>query len=74
MIKKDAGELGSGHSVTALYEVIPVGVESSFKPLDDLKYQKKKDKRLVKDSDDLVTVKLRYKDSRRAEEQTDCRK
>ena len=28
--KKDAGELGSGHTVTALYEVIPVGVKSEF--------------------------------------------
>ena len=37
--KKDAGELGSGHSVTALYEVIPVGVKSNFSKVDDLKYQ-----------------------------------
>ncbi len=59
--KKDAGELGSGHSVTALYEIIPVGVESSFKPLDDLKYQDKGEKRSVNNTEDLVTVKLRYK-------------
>jgi Ca-activated chloride channel homolog len=38
--KKDAGELGSGHTVTALYEIIPVGVESEFSKVDDLKYQK----------------------------------
>lgn len=39
--KKDAGELGSGHSVTALYEIIPVGVKSKyFKNVDDLKYTK----------------------------------
>ena len=40
--KKDAGDLGSGHTVTALYEIIPVGVESGefIQAVDDLKYQK----------------------------------
>src|SRR5205085_4990174 len=38
--KKDAGELGSGHTVTALYEIIPAGVQSEFlKEVDPLKYQ-----------------------------------
>src|SRR5688572_17474263 len=38
--RKDAGELGSGHTVTALYEIIPAGVESSFlKKVDPVKYQ-----------------------------------
>jgi len=42
--KKDAGELGSGHTVTALYEVIPVGVKSSFfGSVDPLKYQAPKE-------------------------------
>lgn len=59
--KKDAGELGSGHSVTALYEVIPVGVDSNFKPLDDLKYRQKKKIELSGNESDLMTVKLRYK-------------
>ncbi len=59
--KKDAGELGSGHSVTALYEVIPVGIQSSFKPLDDLKYRQKKKIELSGNKSDLMTVKLRYK-------------
>ncbi|MBO3700546.1 VWA domain-containing protein [Roseivirga sp. E12] len=59
--KKDAGELGSGHSVAALYEVIPVGVESNFKPLDDLKYRQKKKIELSGNESDLMTVKLRYK-------------
>src|SRR5213075_2292550 len=41
--KKDAGELGSDHTVTALYEVIPVGIKDTFlKKVDDLKYQKNK--------------------------------
>lgn len=59
--KKDAGELGAGHTVTALYEVIPVGVNSSFKPVDDLKYQANQKPQEVINSTDLVTVKLRYK-------------
>jgi Ca-activated chloride channel family protein len=58
--KKDAGELGSGHSVTALYEIIPVGVKSEWlKDIDDLKYSEK----LAKgNSLDLLTVKFRYKE------------
>jgi Ca-activated chloride channel homolog len=61
--KKDAGELGSGHTVTALYEVIPVGVKSSFlKNVDALKYQKEVAP-LSKSSqtDEILTVKFRYK-------------
>ncbi|MGB5028064.1 MAG: YfbK domain-containing protein, partial [Chitinophagaceae bacterium] len=61
--KKDAGELGSGHTVTALYEVIPVGVNSSFlKNVDSLKYQQNTE-RLSKSSntDEILTVKFRYK-------------
>ncbi|MBK9568763.1 MAG: von Willebrand factor type A domain-containing protein [Chitinophagaceae bacterium] len=61
--KKDAGELGSGHTVTALYEVIPVGVNSSFlNDVDPLKYQKEV-KPLSKSShaDEILTVKFRYK-------------
>ncbi|MBW1297277.1 vWA domain-containing protein [Aquimarina litoralis] len=57
---KDAGELGSGHTVTALYEVIPVGVTSKYmKEVSDLKYTKKE----ILDShqDELFTVKFRYK-------------
>jgi len=57
--KKDAGELGSGHTVTALYEIIPQGVESGFYKIDELKYQKVKVD--VKASSELMTVKLRYK-------------
>jgi Ca-activated chloride channel family protein len=59
--KKDAGELGSGHTVTALYEVIPVGVESEFFKIDELKYQTLNiDPSAVK-SKELMTVKFRYK-------------
>jgi len=59
--KKDAGELGSGHTVTALYEVIPVGVSSPF-VVDKLKYQKTEISSKAYTSDELMTVKLRYKE------------
>ncbi|MEQ8628991.1 von Willebrand factor type A domain-containing protein [Ekhidna sp.] len=60
--KKDAGELGSGHTVTALYEIIPVGVESDFvKDIDPLKYQSK-DQKVTGSTDELLTVKFRYKE------------
>ncbi len=61
--KKDAGELGSGHTVTALYEIIPVGVKSDFlKNVDPLKYQNNI-KPLSKSShtNEMMTVKFRYK-------------
>lgn len=59
--KKDAGELGSGHTVTALYEIIPVGVAVDGGNIDPLKYQQ--NKKLVQGSygNELMTVKLRYK-------------
>ncbi len=61
--KKDAGELGSGHTVTALYEVIPVGVKDSFlKKVDDLKYQKNKTAlNKTSDNGEIMNIKLRYK-------------
>lgn len=61
--KKDAGELGSGHTVTALYEVIPVGVKSNFPGVDPLKYQtnKKKEPVVINDSNEIMTIKFRYK-------------
>jgi len=59
--KKDAGELGAGHTVTALYEIIPVGVESEFiKDVDPLKYQKTK-RTSISNTGELLTVKFRYK-------------
>jgi len=60
--KKDAGELGSGHTVTALYEIIPVGVESDFiKSVDPLRYQKNNIEEKSYDTRELMTLKLRYK-------------
>ncbi|MEO0795576.1 MAG: VWA domain-containing protein [Verrucomicrobiota bacterium] len=65
--KKDAGEIGSGHSVTALYEIIPVGIESDFSTstVDKLKYgENSLSAPATSDSEfanELMTVKLRYK-------------
>lgn len=59
---KDAGEMGSGHTVTALYEIIPVGVESAYlAKVDDLKYQKTTEPTTAAQSNELLTLKLRYK-------------
>lgn len=61
--KKDAGELGSGHTVTALYEVIPVGVKSDFiERADSLKYQGVAKQKAASNSPELMTIKFRYKD------------
>jgi Ca-activated chloride channel family protein len=60
--QKDAGEIGAGHTVTALYEVIPVGVKSSFSgSVDDLKYQVETKPVIRNNSREIMTVKLRYK-------------
>ncbi len=59
--KKDAGELGSGHSVTALYEIIPAGGKANPRKVDPLKYQNKDVKPAAAASNELMTVKLRYK-------------
>jgi Ca-activated chloride channel family protein len=60
---KDAGELGAGHSVTALYEIVPVGVESAAKirGVDPLRYQTGRAGTPAAQSDELAFVKLRYK-------------
>lgn len=61
--KKDAGELGSGHTVTALYEIIPAGVKSSvLDSVDQLRYQKPvKQKVETAFNGELINIKLRYK-------------
>ena len=60
---KDAGELGAGHSVTALYEIIPVGAESNVElpEVDSLKYQQNNVDAVAYQSNELMQVKLRYK-------------
>ncbi|MBM4354342.1 MAG: DUF3520 domain-containing protein, partial [Deltaproteobacteria bacterium] len=59
--KKDAGEMGAGHSVTALYEIIPAGSKEEIPGSGDLKYQKTKLSPEAGESDELLTIKLRYK-------------
>jgi Ca-activated chloride channel family protein len=61
--KKDAGEIGAGHTVTALYEIIPTGVTSNVKlpDIDALKYQSPTNPNATSNSNELMTVKLRYK-------------
>jgi Ca-activated chloride channel family protein len=60
--KKDAGEIGAGHTVTALYEVVPPGVPLTVPGVDPLKYQPAARPGAGSDSGELVTVKLRYKE------------
>jgi Uncharacterized protein containing a von Willebrand factor type A (vWA) domain len=62
--RKDAGELGAGHTVTALYEIVPVGasLENTGGDLGDLKYQRVEPRPGV-DRDEWLTVQLRYKEA-----------
>jgi Ca-activated chloride channel family protein len=59
--KKDAGEIGAGHTVTAIYEIVPNGSKIPGAPsTDPLKYQTSQ---AIEDStDELLTVKIRYKE------------
>ncbi len=59
--KKDAGELGSGHTVTAIYEIIPAGSEETVGSIDPLKYQKTPSI-TAPYSDEIMTIKFRYKE------------
>ncbi len=71
--KKDAGEIGAGHSVTVLYEIVPPGAEPVAPEVDPLKYQKKAGEpeaatkatektaeAKIKFLDELLTLKMRY--------------
>jgi Ca-activated chloride channel family protein len=62
--KKDAGELGAGHTVTALYEIIPVGVTATeLGKVDDLRYQKTEPKKIESQyADEMMVIKFRYKE------------
>jgi Ca-activated chloride channel family protein len=59
--RKDAGEIGAGHTVTALYEVVPAGLEADTGDVDPLRYQNGTSLPHSDVSADLLTVKLRYK-------------
>mgnify|MGYP001066247494 CR=1 FL=1 len=58
---KDAGELGSGHTVTALYELIPAGSKETVGSVDDYKYQSTTVNKDAINSNELMTIKFRYK-------------
>ena len=59
--KKDAGEIGAGHSVTAFYEIVPVGVPIELPKVDSLKYQHFPRVGSASQFNELLTVKIRYK-------------
>ncbi|NJM64516.1 MAG: VWA domain-containing protein [Acaryochloris sp. RU_4_1] len=61
--RKDAGEIGAGHTVTALYEIIPAGITSDVQlpKVDPLKFQKPSTPTTTAQSQDLIHLKLRYK-------------
>ena len=58
---KDAGELGAGTAVTFLYEIIPAGADEAVGPTPELKYQDTEVSEEAELSDELLTLKLRYK-------------
>jgi Ca-activated chloride channel family protein len=59
---KDAGDMGSGHTVTAIYELVPAGENVEIPGVDKLKYQQEPKFAPAADSDEWLTVKMRYKD------------
>jgi Ca-activated chloride channel family protein len=70
--EKDAGEIGAGHRVTALYEIVPAGVEPATPPIDDLRYRSGSRSEeggepvealpaAVALADEWLTLKVRYK-------------
>lgn len=59
--KKDAGEMGAGHTVTALYEIIPAGSDETTGSVDPLKYQSNPSSVKPNPNAELLTIKLRYK-------------
>jgi len=60
--QKDAGEIGAGHTVTALYEVVPAGLPLDAKAAGPLKYQQPPALSPAATSHELLTLKLRYKE------------
>lgn len=60
--KKDAGDMGAGHTVTALYEIIPPGEAVPGAKIDPLKYQQASKPSASADKGEWLTMKLRYKD------------
>src|SRR5262249_41712498 len=59
---KMGGDIGAGHTVTAFYEVVPVGKKINLPGVDELKYQTPGRPTDTAETDELLTIKLRYKD------------
>jgi Ca-activated chloride channel family protein len=60
--RKDAGEIGAGHTVTALYEIVPAGQKVENPGVDALKYQQPTQDAQGTNAGELMTIKLRYKE------------
>jgi Ca-activated chloride channel family protein len=58
---KDAGDMGSGHTVTALYEIVPPGVSVPLGDAGELKYQGKRTDTDAAKSGEWLTLRMRYK-------------
>jgi len=59
--RKDAGEIGEGHTVTALYEIVPAGGDVETPGVDPLRYQQPERRPATANARELATVKVRYK-------------
>lgn len=58
---KDAGEIGAGQTVTALYEIVPVGADSAANIDEALKYQSPRELNPSSTSGEMMTLRIRYK-------------
>jgi Ca-activated chloride channel family protein len=58
---KDAGELGAGHRVTAIYEIVPANSDWKVRSVDELKYQTTEVNNNANSSNEIMTIKFRYK-------------
>ena len=59
--KKDAGELGAGHTVTALYEIVPAGQDKGGDDSIKLRYQENNVKKETAAGNEIMVLKMRYK-------------
>ncbi|GAG15216.1 unnamed protein product, partial [marine sediment metagenome] len=60
---KDAGEIGAGHRVTALYEIVPAGQPTPGPEVDPLRYQVPQSLTTMAQTGEMMTVKVRYKEA-----------
>ena len=60
--KKDAGDMGAGHSVTALFEIVPRGVKIQIPGVDPLKYQQPAQPNRTAPDGEILNLKIRYKE------------